>query len=845
MINQKVKKGLVLTLIIIFLISLMIPATGSIKNETPNDFDGSVIELNIDRPSLSTSTETLGFEAYAILEIENEGFTITKGQAKLPTIRHMIEIPYGADPQIIVKSDSWEYSSLQELNLPDRIIPVQPPKPKNEVPDDNSNIVIDNDYYSNDKFMQTETARIVEIGQIRDHRFALIEISPVQYNPFSGELKIMNKCEISIDLPGSDMEITSEKINRYSSTSFSNMFDNLFENYNSFKDGVGVSDKDLEGYMIIVFDNYYEEILPFAQWKQSIGFNVTVTNTSDIPGGTSTSDIHNYIEEAYYNWSTPPTYVLLVGDTDVIPTYTGQSSYTAADLYYVTMNTDDYFPDIFIGRFPAGNETDVTSMVDKTVYYEQGNFGSSEWIKKAVFMAGNDNYHITEGTHNHCISNYLDPNNYTSDKLYEVTYGATTQDVRESFNDGRSLGVYSGHGSTTSWADGPAFSQSDVRSLTNQDIYPFVCSHACVTGKFNNGECFGETWLRAPNKAALVFWGSSANTFWDEDDVLQKKMFYAWWINGLETIGAMTDMALYYTWEHYGGGGSSKYYFECYNILGDPSIKVLTEDPVTPPEISEINVNPYLQDPDNYVNISCKVVEDVLLTSVLINITYPDESIVSYPMNQFNDSDYYYYNSTYTSIGKYNYQIIAEDDDGNIVISDLNNFFIADTDLSTILNIGWNLITVPIPNTMMASDLASNISDCLSISGWDAVNQTYQTFIVGGPPSFDFALTDGQGYFADISDVALFYFDGEILSNVNISLKVGWNLIGWYHDYVTTASSIAENITGCLSISGWDSEIQTYKTYIVGGPPSFDFTVSINMGLFADVDVESTWQGEG
>ena len=91
----------------------------------------------------------------------------------------------------------------------------------------------------------------------------------------------------------------------------------------------------------------------------------------------------------------------------------------------------------------------------------------------------------------------------------------------------------------------------------------------------------------------------------------------------------------------------------------------------------------------------------------------------------------------------------------------------------------------------------------------------------------------------------MFYFDGEILSNVNISLKVGWNLIGWYHDIETTASSIAENITGCLSISGWDNEIQTYKTYIVGGPPSFDFTVSINMGLFADVDVESTWQGEG
>jgi len=79
---------------------------------------------------------------------------------------------------------------------------------------------------------------------------------------------------------------------------------------------------------------------------------------------------------------------------------------------------------------------------------------------------------------------------------------------------------------------------------------------------------------------------------------------------------------------------------------------------------------------------------------------------------------------------------------------------------------------------------------------------------------------------------------------VDITLHVGWNLLGWYHTINTTASNLSENITGCLSISKWDGLNQTYKTYIVGGPPAFDFTISKGMGLFVDVDVASVWQGE-
>jgi hypothetical protein len=59
------------------------------------------------------------------------------------------------------------------------------------------------------------------------------------------------------------------------------------------------------------------------------------------------------------------------------------------------------------------------------------------------------------------------------------------------------------------------------------------------------------------------------------------------------------------------------------------------------------------------------------------------------------------------------------------------------------------------------------------------------------------------------------------------------------------ASSIAENISGCISVISWDSGLQTYKPFIVGGPSEFDFVVNPGMGLFVDVSSESTWNGEG
>jgi len=589
--NGKIVKifGAVVVLLLVTSISVVAIGTNPYKGSkigsdsvfVVNNADASSIDTTVNTPTFKFGSINANGEKFATSELPNEGFTIVQGEARLPTLTRMVEIPQGAKAGITVKSVTWKYTSLKELGLPSRIIPVLPSLVK--IPGAVQKFVIDEKYYAKNEFMPNEIAKIASTGEIRDRNFALIEVSPVQYNPVSGKLKIMTSCELRIDLHGSDMVKTTEKIERFSTPAFEDMFKTAFLDYGAYEKNIVNNPKDQEGYLIIVYDSFYDAIQPLAGWKVSKGFDVTVTKTSEIPGGATKENIKAYIVDAYNNWPIPPAYVLLVGDSGQIPTWTGSVTGTCTDLYYVTINPEDYFADIIVSRFPAATPDQVTAMVDKTIYYETGSFPDSSWIKKAAFMASESNYQVSEGTHNFVIDTYLNPNGYTCDKLYCHTYSATTQQVKDALNNGRSLAIYSGHGDTTYWADGPVFYQSDVNSLTNDGMYPFVCSHACLTCQFTVSECFGETWLRAPHKGGLAFWGATTYSYWDEDDILERSMFKAWWNDSIETIGGMTNMALYYLYQHYGGGGNSQYYFEEYNVLGDSSVKIWRNNPSNPP----------------------------------------------------------------------------------------------------------------------------------------------------------------------------------------------------------------------------------------------------------------------
>ena len=154
---------------------------------------------------------------------------------------------------------------------------------------------------------------------------------------------------------------------------------------------------------------------------------------------------------------------------------------------------------------------------------------------------------------------------------------------------------------------------------------------------------------------------------------------------------------------------------------------------------------------------------------------------------------------------------------------------------------GWNLITIPFQTSWMASDLLTLMPNATLVSWYDTVNETYKTATSGG--GYDFPLQCGWGYFVYVTNDSNVTVDGSPCSNVSVSLDVGWNMIGWYHDDDTMASSLMQNISNCTMISWYDTVSQTFKTRTSDG--GYDFIISQGMGVFVYTTEASMWYGEG
>jgi len=556
------------------------------------DVDFQVLESNYDRVVLklevnSSTPENLETKGgnFTALRLDDYGFTNVVGEPQLPLIRKQLQIPFGAEVSVKVLDLKFERHSLSDLGIVHPLMPVQESVPKLPGARESASFDIDSELYSRDAYYLPERVRLFEIGIMRAYRFATVDIFPVNYNPARGEVEITTEITVEVKLTGSDVGRTQWMLRRYWSPSTAALGERIFPNHFDLEPGLPPTPI---GYLFIVGDDFIDNpyLLDYIEWKKQKGFTVDVKTVSEV-GGDSTG-IKNYISDQYFNGPVPPVYVLLVGDTDRVPHCTGNKTREETDLNYTLMTTGDYIPDLEIGRFSARNDGELEILVGKSLDYERCNYTNTDWMNKACFIATTDSYNhrIAERTHRWVILHYLEPAGLQSDSIWGY-YGGSTQDIINALNDGRTVCDYSGHGSTTGWG-GPSFSKTNIDQLTNEDMYPLVLSHACLTGSFAIDDSFMEHWVRAQNKGALASMGAADYTYWDEDDIMERAMFRSFFHYGYYTIYGMMfygNDSLYQA-----GFNLARYYFEAYNIMGDPAIILWFGTPRLP----EVSYDPTL-----------------------------------------------------------------------------------------------------------------------------------------------------------------------------------------------------------------------------------------------------------
>jgi hypothetical protein len=513
-------------------------------------------------------------DEYTKLIIPGYGITPEVGLPALPLISFNLFIAYEEQqPEFEIVNLVYEEEMLSH-----KIYPFQMPWEKNQ-PLSERPFTINRDYYNSTGKADQPIITISEPIIIAGVKGVVVTIYPFNYNPLENKLTILESCTFNLLLNKSIIPITNK------SNSLHRFFEEVFINFE------GMPDNTSAKYLIITAPEFETGMQQFVNHKISKGFDVVMFNTSAT--GTTNNAIKDFILQRYNDPQTRPEFILLVGDVNHIPAWTGSGSGTpTTDLNYVQLEGSDYFADAFIGRFSIINTVELQNAIDKSLYMENY-IGTLD--KKNIFMASTDNWQISEGTHNYVIDNYFAPANYTNLKLYTHTYNATTQQLINALNDNQIFAIYSGHGSTYSWADGPPLNQSQVQALTNS-WYPFVYSFACVTGSYHVTECFGETWLRTENGAS-TFYGSSVNSYWDEDDVLEKNIIKAMFEDDITLMTPMFVQGMIYLVNHYGGiTGTTLRYMEMYNLMGDPSMPVIQQIPpdTTPPDpITDLTtVNP-------------------------------------------------------------------------------------------------------------------------------------------------------------------------------------------------------------------------------------------------------------
>jgi hypothetical protein len=548
------------------------PAENKIPELNVTRSDLVSVNLEVRIPGIWSEEISTSGGTYSLLSISSAGVTSTIGQPSLPVITKMVQIPMGAEVSLIVESSESTEKSLAELKLARPLVPVQPSVPKIAGAEGQVSFALDQNYYKQNSFLPQKRVELGEIGVIRGHRFATILIYPVSYNPQSGRVRIYSDIKLKLNFAHSDIAATQSQLRRYNTLPFEELCSKLLVNYPSFASLSKNASSSPLGYLIITHQNFYPALADFVEWKTRKGFQVTVAQVPEI--GSTPEEIKAYVQDAYQNWVIPPTYLLLVADVEYVPTWTGTYSLTATDLYYAQMDSDD-FADMFRGRLPAKSLTEAQAMVDKILYYEHPMTSDLDWMRKACFVAASDLNNLAAKTHDFVMTNYCKPGGMICDSVWQ-SLGGTADMISASVDQGSTIICYSGHGSESGWSS-VIFNQTDVHNLINPDKYPFVLSHACLTGRFNASESYGETWTKIARDAGMAFWGASNYTYWDEDDVLERRMFQAAFAETCFSIGGMTDKALMDLYQHYGGEGMSRYYLDAYNILGDPSLDLWTK----------------------------------------------------------------------------------------------------------------------------------------------------------------------------------------------------------------------------------------------------------------------------
>ncbi len=515
------------------ILKLAAPTSTAASQVTLQNSSARGMQFRVRVSEVATKTVILGQRTFNDIAIEGFSNIAEPGKPALPVLGKMVALPVGADVSLQVRD--VQYEEFRDFY----VSPALPPQP--EAQQHAQTLELDASIYQKDVFFPEVSAWTEPVKIVRTLPVTIVWISPVQWNPASGVLKVATEMTVEVSFSGgSTMAIES----RFRSPQFDGIFSRMLENWSVVEEANSAMPEyspseaqDLSygaDYLIITADAFSASADSLALWRRYTGRETRVACVEDI--GVTAENIKNYILTAYREWNPAPSYVVFLGDAEFVPTNymtdhpSDDQGLIGTDLYYAMVDGSDYFPDLFTGRISVQTAAEAHTFVNKIIEYEKNPLSDGAFynnVSVVAYFQDDDTYNTPNTDEpdgyedrrfvrtSEEMRDYLLTKDYSVRRIYYAEkdvpptnynypfwgngeplppdlliengfqWDGDAAAIKAAIEQGAFLVSHRDHGSRSGWGD-PEYRSPDVAALRNGARLPVVLSTNCNTGWFDN-----------------------------------------------------------------------------------------------------------------------------------------------------------------------------------------------------------------------------------------------------------------------------------------------------------------------------------------------------------------------
>lgn len=519
---------------------------------------GQKISVNFELPAYDIEDVQYNGSWEVFSEIKIKGFAPLGhiGKPELPIYLMDFALPEGVE-SIEAHLVNAEY---EEILLDKRLTPFEP------ITDAGYEFEFDTIAYSTSVSELEKNYIIGEQYVVFAQNGFTFSICPFNYNPISNKLKVLKHGEFVIKYSSKSLTETQAPTNAIRES----FLKNSFSNYNEISNTKRTKTYSNCNYLIITPEKYWNGLYGFVKRKSQMGYNFYMATTENI--GKDKDAIKKFIQSRYDNESTRPTFVMIVGDIDDVPHYSGKPTAdwdpanfnVVSDLGYSLLDGDDLLADVFLGRLSVSSLDELSTYIKKLEYMENN---MTTFKRRVLTIAGGEDYCTNFTSKIYSINSNLIRRHWQYDyiDLCEGEADSTTfyNKVKE---DKYLMYILYGHGAINHFGSGLAFYS---RHFASSNYYPVFIAISCLTGNYGSlrfPACIAEEWIRSP-KGGVGYFGGSISTLVSTNNYLLP-FIGDYGFEKYDQPGVMCTIGknkLPKTVDQY------KYTMEAYNYFGDPS----------------------------------------------------------------------------------------------------------------------------------------------------------------------------------------------------------------------------------------------------------------------------------